>query len=596
MEFKAPNEIKIGDYYYTKKDKLMGDYYSYRCKKRSECKLQIKINKEELKKIINNTDTIVNYTITSRNTKKHECNFADSIISEEIDPKKTTSLSDKNIKEKAKELLIRNLDKHFLFHKDNLKNNNFQLSDNQIKWLLQVLREKSLPPDPIFLFNIDKITIRFDNEETPFCYSYYNNLAYENKKYIYDKFCIFTSIFQINMFKKCSQIFFDATYKSCPKTMYQLFNIAGYLEETDGLIPLMIIPMSNKTQRLYTVILKEVVRILTVFNINIEKITNKFMSDFEIALRRSIKEVFPNCILDGCFFHYTKLLWKHAKILGLCKKNEIKNTKIFLFLLKLYPYIKLDEKKNFFKELEEYYITNSKYKNFLEYYKKSWIDSEFVNMDVINRNEYLNRTNNHLESFHNFLNNTIDSFHPKISYFVEKLKTIVLLKYEDYKNSIKKPKIPHHQKYSLTLDIYNFIENYNKKYYSSISPKLIIQGDNEETSKINNIIEKIIDTYFDMDNNLVFSNQYLDIKFETKNDNVINGDDDVEQEEEDINLKNEKTKHNEKVDKIETENLMIESHYLNEAFKSKKKRKHYELENELSEFYSSLLLKSKNKI
>lgn len=40
---------------------------------------------------------------------------------------------------------------------------------------------------------------------------------------------------------------------------------------------------------------------------------------------------------------------------------------------------------------------------------------------------------------------------------------------------------------------------------------------------------------------------------------------------------------------------MIESHYSNGTFKSKKK-KHYELENELSEFYSSLLLKSKNKI
>ena len=101
------------------------------------------------------------------------------------------------------------------------------------------------------------------------------------------------------MFKKCSQIFFDATYKSCPKTMYQLFNIAGYFEETDGLIPLMIIPMSNKIQRLYTVILKEVVHILTLFNINIGKITNKFMSDFEITLRRCIKEVLPNCILDG---------------------------------------------------------------------------------------------------------------------------------------------------------------------------------------------------------------------------------------------------------------------------------------------------------
>lgn len=116
------------------------------------------------------------------------------------------------------------------------------------------------------------------------------------------------------MFSKCSQLFFDATYKSCPKTMYQLFNIAGYFEDTDGLIPLMVIPMSNKNQRLYTIILNEVVRILRTFNIDLTKITNEFMPYFEIGLRNSIKEVFPNSILDGCFFHYTKLLWKHAKI------------------------------------------------------------------------------------------------------------------------------------------------------------------------------------------------------------------------------------------------------------------------------------------
>ena len=97
--------------------------------------------------------------------------------------------------------------------------------------------------------------------------------------------------------------------------MYQFFNIAGYFEDTDGLIPLMFIPMSNKSQRLYTLILDEIVGILRSFNIDITKITNKYMYDFEIGLRNSIKEIFPNSILDGCFFHYTKLLWKHAKIL-----------------------------------------------------------------------------------------------------------------------------------------------------------------------------------------------------------------------------------------------------------------------------------------
>ena len=57
-------------------------------------------------------------------------------------------------------------------------------------------------------------------------------------------------------------------------------------------------------------------------------------------------------------------------------------------------------------------------------------------MDVINRDEYLNRTNNYLESFHHTLNNTIESFHPRISYLVEKLRTITINKYEEYKNSI----------------------------------------------------------------------------------------------------------------------------------------------------------------
>ena len=38
--------------------------------------------------------------------------------------------------------------------------------------------------------------------------------------------------------------------------MYQLYNIAGYLEKIDGLIHLLLIPMSNKIERLYTIILK----------------------------------------------------------------------------------------------------------------------------------------------------------------------------------------------------------------------------------------------------------------------------------------------------------------------------------------------------
>ena len=163
------------------------------------------------------------------------------------------------------------------------------------------------------------------------------------------------------MFSKCNQLFFDATFKSCPKSMYEIFNIIGFFKDIDGIIPLMYIPMSNKSERLYTIVLDNVLKILKLFNIDINSITNLMMSDFEIALRNSIKNSFPQAILDGCFFHYSKLLWKYAKRLGLCSKNNLKKTKLFIFLLKIFPYIKLDEKKEYFTEIDEHFKIDNKY-------------------------------------------------------------------------------------------------------------------------------------------------------------------------------------------------------------------------------------------
>ena len=37
------------------------------------------------------------------------------------------------------------------------------------------------------------------------------------------------------------------------------------------------------------------------------------MLDFEKPLQNTIKENFPEAIIDGCFFHYLKLLWAKSK-------------------------------------------------------------------------------------------------------------------------------------------------------------------------------------------------------------------------------------------------------------------------------------------
>ena len=80
---------------------------------------------------------------------------------------------------------------------------------------------------------------------------------------------------------------------------------------------------------------------------------------------------------------------------------------MFIFLLKSATFVEYDDKENFFKELETYFEVDVKYKKFLKYYKQ-WINSKFINMDNLSRDEYLNRTNNYLESFHNILNNKLE--------------------------------------------------------------------------------------------------------------------------------------------------------------------------------------------
>ena len=45
------------------------------------------------------------------------------------------------------------------------------------------------------------------------------------------------------------------------------------------------------------------------------------MSDFELPLRKAIKNNFENYLLDGCYFHYAKPIWKKIKKLKLFKKN-----------------------------------------------------------------------------------------------------------------------------------------------------------------------------------------------------------------------------------------------------------------------------------
>ena len=69
----SPRHLKLNNRIYTYKDVLINDFFTYRCKYRTKCNVVIKINKDNIKKYIddpNNED--IEYTYASKN-ENHKC-------------------------------------------------------------------------------------------------------------------------------------------------------------------------------------------------------------------------------------------------------------------------------------------------------------------------------------------------------------------------------------------------------------------------------------------------------------------------------------------------------------------------------------------
>ena len=91
------------------------------------------------------------------------------------------------------------------------------------------------------------------------------------------------------------------------------------------------IPTTGKSEYLYEQIFNHIKKIYLDTGHNLDDIPNNIMIDFESSLIKVVKANFQNCKINGCYFHFVKLLWARAKKLGLCQKEKLKVTKILLF-------------------------------------------------------------------------------------------------------------------------------------------------------------------------------------------------------------------------------------------------------------------------
>lgn len=209
---------------------------------------------------------------------------------------------------------------------------------------------------------------------------------------------IFGSPGCLNVIKQTDLFLADGTFKSVPKPFEQLFTIfvdIGSTFEVTAIIPLFFCLLPNKKESSYT----NVFRILKeLFNVNIRF----FKSDWETAIINAVKSIYPQVRVKGCFYHFTKAIWRNGDKLGMLIDKSHKRIVRLTSNLALMPVKFIPEAWLYvLNEAADDIVTQ----NFISYFEKQWMAK--ICYDMWSCSSERHRTTNALEGWHFRLNKKV---------------------------------------------------------------------------------------------------------------------------------------------------------------------------------------------
>ena len=124
----------------------------------------------------------------------------------------------------------------------------------------------------------------------------------------------------------------------------------------------------------------------------------------------------------------------------------------------------IEEYKEYITNYERYSISKKFIYSILKEINNPELITEVINshayFDSIDDYQLKHRTNNQVELFHRNLNQIIENSHPKISYLLDKLKMVIINKYNDYLIFDNKAGNKEVSKYDLFNDVFNFVKDF----------------------------------------------------------------------------------------------------------------------------------------
>jgi len=222
----------------------------------------------------------------------------------------------------------------------------------------------------------------------------------------------------IKTLSRCDEYFMDGTFKSCPKIFSQLYIIHGLYEGVP--MPLVYALLCSKTSEIY----KKMFELLNeIYPLNPQKIH----IDFEMAMIKTLTNIFKGAQVICCFFHLQKSIYHHLGVIG--SKIKYDTDVNFAFEVRTLisiAFVPIEHQERYYEILMENNLLNDD-DDLINYFESNYFGllrpnglrrkprfpRELWNFHEEARNSG-HKTNNIAEGFNNALNHLINISGPNI--------------------------------------------------------------------------------------------------------------------------------------------------------------------------------------
>ena len=211
---------------------------------------------------------------------------------------------------------------------------------------------------------------------------------------------IFASDKQLELLGQAKNWYIDGTFHVVRRPFTQLLSIHAFVKSGSNVkqVPLLFGMMSGRKKKDYKAVFKAVKRLLPASNLKTITI------DFEAAMWKASRHVFPDVSIFGCVFHWCQAVWRCIQRQGLSTAYaKDRNTHRYLRKLMALPFAPAECIPAVFDQLRQDATTPALQK-VCEYIENRWISSDVWPTTAWSAFMRSTRTNNDVEGWHRRLN------------------------------------------------------------------------------------------------------------------------------------------------------------------------------------------------